>query len=72
MVEVALFAAPLLLLAGLLLLGRFPGERAILARRARAAGRLRPARRRWTPAVERVCSSELRTSHRLRGPPAFV
>jgi hypothetical protein len=74
MVEVVLSLAPLVLLAGLLLLGCFPGERAILARRPAApAPRLRPAARRWRPAVERAPTSELeRTSHRRRGPPAFA
>lgn len=72
MFQVALFAAPYLLLLSALLLGRYPGERAILARRTAAPRRPRPARRRWTPAIERARCTELRTSHRLRGPPAFA
>lgn len=69
--EVALYAAPFLLLVGLLVLGRFPGERAILARRvAPTPPRLRPATRRWASCRERAYLSQLeRTSHRLRGPP---
>ena len=72
--EVALFAAPFLLLAGLLVLGRFPGERAILARRAAVpTPRPRPASRRWVLGRERACLSQLeRTSHRLRGPPVVA
>lgn len=68
--EAALYAAPFLLLIGLLVFGLFPGERAILARRAVSAPRLRPLPRRWAPGRERARLSQLeRTSHRLRGPP---
>ncbi len=68
--EIALHAAPCLLLLGLLARGRFIGEEAILARRV-APARLRPAVRRWIRSVERPLASRLgRTCHRLRGPPA--
>jgi hypothetical protein len=69
--EAALFATPYLLLIGLLAVGRFPGERALLARRvASPASARRATGRRWTRAVERALASQLeRTSHRLRGPP---
>ncbi|RKQ90398.1 hypothetical protein C8N24_0200 [Solirubrobacter pauli] len=71
LVQVALYAAPFLLLFGLLALGRFPGERTILARRVGPTPpRPRPATRRWAPGRERTRLSQLeRTSHRLRGPP---
>ncbi|MBE2315619.1 hypothetical protein DVA67_006505 [Solirubrobacter sp. CPCC 204708] len=72
MFEVALFAAPYLLVLGLLAVGRFPGEQAIVARRRPPAARPRPAAVRWTPAVEHPLASLQRTSHRLRGPPAFA
>ena len=71
--EVALYAAPFLLLFGLLVLGRFPGERTILCRQAVPARRLRPVARRWVLGRERACLSQLeRTSHRLRGPPVVA
>jgi hypothetical protein len=70
--ELALYAAPVLLLLGLLLSGRFVGERAILARRAVTVPRLRTAlRRRWPRTRERALTSLLeRSADRLRGPPA--
>jgi hypothetical protein len=70
--ELAFYAGPFLLVLGLLLSGRFVGEQAILARRARAAApRLRPARRRWLPSRERPLASLLeRSALALRGPPA--
>lgn len=70
--QLALYAAPFLLLLGLLLSGRFIGEEAILARRARAAApRLRPRPRRWATLPERPLASLLERSVRLeRGPPA--
>jgi hypothetical protein len=69
--ELAFWAGPFLLVIGLLLSGRFIGEQAILARRAAAAPRLRPARRRWSPTHERPLASLLeRSTRQLRGPPA--
>jgi hypothetical protein len=69
--QLALYAAPFLLLVGLLLSGRFIGEEVILARRARAAApRRRPASRRWPAVPERPFASLLERSPRLeRGPP---
>jgi hypothetical protein len=71
--EVLLAAAPLLLLAGLLLCGRYVGEERIVARLARH-GAGRPARRRvarWRPAVDHEPISLLARAARLeRGPPA--
>jgi len=71
--ELALYAAPFLLLLGLLLSGRFVGEEAILARRGRSAPRLRPLPRRWTALRERPLVSLLERSPRLeRGPPVVI
>jgi len=57
-------------LLGLLALGRFPGERAILVLRLAAATVTRLDARRWPIQVESPFASPLeRTSHRLRGPP---
>jgi hypothetical protein len=69
--QLALYAAPFLLLLGLLLSGRFIGEEAILARRSRrAAPRLRPLPRRWAALPERPLASLLERSVGLeRGPP---
>jgi hypothetical protein len=71
--ELAFYAGPFLLVIGMLLSGRFIGEQAILARRAAAAApRLRPERRRWSPARARPLTSLLERSPRsLRGPPAL-
>jgi hypothetical protein len=69
MQELVFFAAPFLLLVGLLLSGRFIGEAAILARR-RPPLRRRPAARRWTLVAEDALGSLLeRSSRLLRGPP---
>ena len=64
----------MLLLLGLLLSGRFVGERAILARRQAPVPRLRAALRpRWPRARERALTSLLeRSANRLRGPPALA
>jgi hypothetical protein len=68
-----LYAAPFLLLLGLLLSGRFIGEEAILARRAQEPAVLRPLRRRWSPVNERPLASLLeRSTRQLRGPPRAV
>ena len=73
-VELVFFAAPCLLMAGLLLAGRMPGERWILARRSAASPRrLRPARRRFPRGRERALASLIeRSPSLLRGPPAPV
>jgi hypothetical protein len=70
--ELAFYAGPFLLVLGLLLSGRFIGEDAILARRAkRTRPRLRPAPTRWPATRERPPASLLERSTRLlRGPPA--
>ena len=71
--ELALTFAPLLLIAGLLLSGRYVGEERILARRLRlaAAPARRRARVRWRPGIERPLASLLARSPRSeRGPPA--
>jgi hypothetical protein len=69
--DLAFYAGPFLVVLGLLLSGRFIGERAILARRRSAPGRRRPARVRWSPVRERPLVSLLERSTRLlRGPPA--
>ena len=72
--EVALTFTPLLLIAGLLISGRYLGEERILARRTRpAAPRRRRAIARWRPAVERPLASLLARSPRSeRGPPALL
>jgi hypothetical protein len=72
--ELALTFAPLLLIAGLLISGRYLGEERILARRPRplAAPRRRLAAR-WRPVVERPPTSLLARSPRSeRGPPAVL
>jgi hypothetical protein len=69
--DLAFYGGPFLVVLGLLLSGRFIGERAILARRRPARRRLRPARVRWSPVRERPLVSLLERSTRLlRGPPA--
>src|SRR3954470_1588831 len=69
--ELGLYAAPFLVVVGLPLSGRFIGEEAILARRARAAvPRPRPARQRRPALLELSFASLLERSPRLeRGPP---
>ena len=70
--ELILYGGPLLIIAGLLLSGRFIGEERILARRAApAAPRLRAARQTWARLREHELASLLERSPRLqRGPPA--
>ena len=71
MQELVFYGGPFLLLIGLLLSGRFIGERAILARRPQMLVRLRPAARHWTRVLERPLASLLeRSTRQLRGPPA--
>ena len=72
--ELTLTFSPLLLIAGLLLCGRYVGEERILARRLRlAAPARRRARVRWRPALERPLASLLTRSPRSeRGPPALL
>jgi hypothetical protein len=71
--ELAFYGGPFLLVIGLLLSGRFIGEDAILARRAAAPPRLRPAARRWSPVLEHALASLLeRSTRQLRGPPAAL
>jgi hypothetical protein len=73
--ELTLYAAPLLLLAALLLSGTFVGEEWIAARRRRTAAPAprRAVARRWTRARERALMSLLdRGAHTLRGPPAVA
>ncbi len=70
--DLAFYAAPFLIVLGLLLSGRFIGEQAILARRRPAPARLRPVRARWSLVRERPLASLLERSTRLlRGPPAL-
>jgi hypothetical protein len=69
--EFVLYGGPALLIAGLLLSGRYVGEERILARRAAAAPLPRPERRTWVRTRERALASLLDRSPRLlRGPPA--
>jgi hypothetical protein len=73
MYELALYAAPFLLLIGLLLSGRFIGEDAILARRGLSLARPRALSRRWSAVRERPLASLLeRGARRLRGPPVAL
>jgi hypothetical protein len=69
-----LYAAPLLLIGGLLVCQRFLGEERIIARHRTAPRvRLRPAKRRWAHQAERALSCALeRAPWSLRGPPAAV
>jgi hypothetical protein len=71
--ELALTLAPAVLVAALPLLGRFPGEALIVARRGVRAARLRPVRRVWPPRRESALTSLLeRSAHTLRGPPVVA
>jgi CRP-like cAMP-binding protein len=68
--QLALYAAPFLLLLGLLLSGRFLGEEAILARRARTAAPRACRDVRETALPERPLATLLERGPRLgRGPP---
>ena len=69
--ELVFYAGPLLLIAGLLLSGRFIGERRILALRTAPAPARARARQRWSHTRDRALASLLERSPRLlRGPPA--
>jgi hypothetical protein len=74
LVHLALDAAPFLLVACVLLSGRFPGEERIIARRlAPPAARLRPERRSWPARRELALASVAQRGPRqLRGPPALA
>ncbi len=69
--EVVLFAAPFLLIAALLLSGRYVGEDRILAARRTPPPARRRRTQRWPSRPERPFSSALeRAPWSLRGPPA--
>jgi hypothetical protein len=71
--DLALYAGPALLLAGLLLCGRFVGEERIVARlrRTAPAARTRRVRTRWPRVPARTLASLLAHDPRVeRGPPA--
>jgi hypothetical protein len=71
--ELALTFAPLLLIAGLLLSGRYLGEERILARRPRTPTPRRRAVTRWRTGMERQLASLLARSPQLeRGPPVAL
>jgi hypothetical protein len=73
--DVVLYLAPFLLVAGLLLSGRYVGEERILAfRRARSVPKLRAALGRgWSSLHELPLASLIeRTPRTLRGPPALA
>jgi hypothetical protein len=73
--DVVLYLAPFLLVAGLLLSGRYVGEEKILAfRRARSVPKLRVALSRgWSSLREQPLASLFeRTPRTLRGPPVLV
>jgi hypothetical protein len=73
--DLVLYAGPALLIAGLLLCGRFVGEEHIVRRlrRIAPAGRARRARARWPRPPARTLSSLLAHDPRVeRGPPALV
>jgi hypothetical protein len=71
--EVALFAAPFLLIAGLLLSGRYVGEDRILAARRTPPPARRGRAQRWPTRRELPFSSALERAPRsLRGPPAAL
>jgi hypothetical protein len=73
--DMVLYLAPFLLVAGLLLSGRYVGEERILTlRRARSVPKLRVALARgWSSLREQPLASLFeRTPRTLRGPPALV
>ena len=73
--DLVIYAGPVLLIAGLLLCGRFLGEERIVARLRRRvpAGRTRRVRTRWPRVPARTLASLLAHDPRVqRGPPARV
>ena len=73
--DLVLYAGPVLLIAGLLLCGRFVGEEHIVRRLGRSApiARIRRLRARWPRVPARTLSSLLAHDPRVeRGPPARV
>jgi hypothetical protein len=72
--ELVLSVAPVLLLVGIALSGKLPGEKWLLARHAaRRPRRRRPRRRHWTRERERSLASLIERSPRLlRGPPSLA
>ena len=71
--DLVLYAGPALLIAGLLLCGRFVGEERIVRRLRRLSpiGRTRRVRTRWPRVPARTLSSLLAHDPRVeRGPPA--
>ena len=72
--EMALYAAPFLAIAGLLLSGRYVAEERILAvYRSQPQPRRRKVARRWASIAELPFSAGLeRAPWSLRGPPALV
>jgi hypothetical protein len=71
-IELVLSVAPVLLVFGIALSGKLPGEKWLLARHAaRRARRRRPPQPHWTRDRERSLASLIERSPRLlRGPPA--
>jgi hypothetical protein len=72
--QLALFLAPLFVIAALLLCGRYIGEERIVARWRAAVAVRRPRRRavRWRPRTARRLRSQLlQGSFGVRGPPAL-
>jgi hypothetical protein len=72
LIHLALDAAPFLLVAAVLVAGRFPGEQRIIARRlGTSPARPRPERRTWPARRDRALASVVaRGPQTLRGPPA--
>jgi hypothetical protein len=73
--DLVVYAGPVLLIAGLLLCGRFVGEERIVRRLRRVAMVMRPrrVRARWPRVPARALSSLLAHDPRVeRGPPAGV
>jgi hypothetical protein len=71
--DVALTFGPVLLLASLLVIDRFPGAELIVARRLARSSRPRPVPALWPRRRGLVFASLLeRSAHTLRGPPAVA
>jgi hypothetical protein len=68
--DLVLSVAPVLLVLGIALSGKLPGEKWLLARHARRPRRRRPPRRHWTRDRDQSLASLIERSPRqLRGPP---